>query len=230
MFVLMYTGIEQASCGNLDYNPLALEISNPYTPVDARSSLLDLLSDDSQIDQVASSTTSSDTENDNLTVEQCQLRSLGIGIWNKTRLDALSIAVTLDTNADFNFIHFDRLRELGYTIKSKDVTEYDGDPILSVCTGGFVYPIARVSLKWHHLSNSSIDYKDEFLVVTENLIGTVLGIRTIEKRVIYQKGPSFKGMGMRPVDKGGCWVILVSDLHDTDQDRNRAKDQSRNSC
>jgi hypothetical protein len=48
---------------------------------------------------------------------------------------------------------------------------------------------------------SSIDYEDEFLVINTDDIGCVLGIRTIEARVIYTKGPKFQKTGLKPLDK-----------------------------
>jgi hypothetical protein len=148
------------------------------------------------------------SSNEELTPNQCILRTLYVGIWTSNRhLEPLCVATGLDTFADANFINLSRLNELGFSLQ--DLKPYTGSAFHSAC-GGKVYPIAQITLKWHNLSNPSIDYRDDFLVVESEFIGATFGIKTIENRVIYQRGPSFKVQALKPLNKSKPFCIVLS--------------------
>jgi hypothetical protein len=133
-----------------------------------------------------------------LTEQQSDLQILHIGIWKADRrYKPLRVATGLDTLADANFISANRVSDLG---REQNVRRYEGSTFSTAC-GGQVRPIGRLHLKWHYLMNPSIDYVDEFLVVKTNEVGCVFGIKTIEQRVIFIKGPKFQKTGLKPLDK-----------------------------
>jgi hypothetical protein len=147
----------------------------------------------------AGAVSSQDTGNA-VSKEACSLRTLYTGIWKADRrYEPLSMGVILDTWADANFISIARLNELGFVLGQSE--QYTGNAFSTAC-GGWVKPLGKVKLRWHLLTNTSVDFEDEFLVINSTDVGAALGIETITQREILQKGLNFRKGALSPLDSG----------------------------